>query len=71
MVRERVAVSSEMSIAEAAAVMREQRIHRVLVIDGHELVGILTTFDLLSALAARRVSRRTADAGRAAGDPLC
>jgi CBS domain-containing protein len=70
MVRECVAVSSEASIADAAAMMRDQRIHRLLVIDSHELVGILTTFDLLSALASRRASRRQA-AGRAAGDPLC
>lgn len=71
MSRERVAVASEMSVADAAQLMREQRIHRVLVIDGHELVGILTTFDLLSALASQRAPRPRAAAGRAAGDPQC
>ena len=51
MVRERVAVSPEMTVAEAAELMRSRHIHRVLVIEDHELVGILTTFDLLALLA--------------------
>lgn len=71
MVKERVWVPSDMSVADAAEVMRSQRIHRVLVIDDHELVGILTTFDLLQALAAQRHARKTATGGRAAGDPVC
>jgi CBS domain-containing protein len=66
MVRERVSVASDMSVAEAAEIMRDQRIHRVLVINDHELVGILTTFDLLSALASRRAPRRYASGRRAA-----
>jgi CBS domain-containing protein len=71
MVRERVWVPSDMAIADAAEVMRTQRIHRVLVIDDHELVGILTTFDLLQAIARQRPPARHATAGRAAGDPVC
>jgi CBS domain-containing protein len=71
MVKERVWVTSDMSIAAAAAVMRSQRIHRVLVIDDHELIGILTTFDVLQAIAEQRPTPRHAAGGRAAGDPVC
>lgn len=71
MVRERVWVPPDMAIADAAEMMRSQRIHRVLVIDNHELVGILTTFDLLQAFASERPSSRHTTVGRAAGDPVC
>lgn len=71
MVKERVWVPSDMDVADAAELMRSQRIHRVLVIDDHELIGILTTFDLLQVLAAQRASRKVARGGRAAGDPVC
>lgn len=49
MTREVVAVSPDMPVAEVAQTMREQHVHRVLVIEDHELLGILTTFDLLRA----------------------
>jgi len=49
-VRDIVSVSPDAPLAEVAATMRGQRIHRVLVVEGGELVGILTTFDLLRAL---------------------
>ena len=71
MVRERVWVSSDMSIGDAADLMRNQRIHRVLVIDDHELIGILTTYDLLQVLATPHPAPRHTGAGRAAGDPVC
>ncbi|MBE7449980.1 MAG: CBS domain-containing protein [Kofleriaceae bacterium] len=72
MVTERVSVTSETTIAEAAALMRKQRIHRVLVVDDHELVGILTTFDLLQVLAAPdRAPKHRGPPRRAAGDPTC
>jgi CBS domain-containing protein len=54
MTREIVAVSPEMPIAEVAETMREQHIHRVLVIEDRELLGVLTTFDLLRALVPDR-----------------
>jgi CBS domain-containing protein len=51
MTRELVAVSPNTPIAEVAETMREQHVHRVLVIEGRELLGVLTTFDLLRAFA--------------------
>jgi len=53
MSRELVSVSSTATIAEIANVMRSQRIHRVLVIDNKELLGVITTFDLLQALISQ------------------
>ena len=47
-----VSVGPDATAAEIARVMRAQRIHRVLVIDGKELLGVITTFDLLAALEA-------------------
>jgi CBS domain-containing protein len=49
MTRELVTVRPDAPVAEVARVMREQRVHRVLVIDDLQLVGVLTTFDLLRA----------------------
>jgi CBS domain-containing protein len=49
MTRDLVAVSPNMPIAEVAQRMREQHVHRVLVIEDRELLGVLTTFDLLRA----------------------
>lgn len=48
--REVVSVSPDATLAEVAATMRRQRIHRVLVVDSGQVVGLLTTFDLLRAL---------------------
>lgn len=48
--RDVVFVSPDATIAEVAATMRRQRIHRVLVVDAGQVVGLLTTFDLLRAL---------------------
>ena len=45
-----VAVSPDTTVAEIARLMRAQRIHRVLVIQDRELLGVITTFDLLAAL---------------------
>lgn len=59
MTREVVSVSPETPIEEVAATMRNQHVHRVLVIDGGELVGVLTTFDLLRALVRDRPTRPT------------
>jgi CBS domain-containing protein len=61
MTREIVAVSPELPIAEVAETMREQHIHRVLVIEDRDLLGVLTTFDLLRALVPdrRKLARST------------
>jgi CBS domain-containing protein len=53
MSRELVSVPSSATISEIANVMRSQRIHRVLVIDNKELLGVITTFDLLQALISQ------------------
>ena len=45
-----VAVSPDATAAEVARLMRAQRIHRVLVIENNDLLGVITTFDLLAAL---------------------
>ena len=54
MTREVVAVPPNMPIAEVAKTMRDQRVHRVLVIENRELLGVLTTFDLLRAFVRDR-----------------
>lgn len=40
-------IESSATIVEASAVMVEQRIHRLLVVEGGALVGIVSTLDLL------------------------
>lgn len=50
MVRGVVTVTPRASIAEVAHQMRAHRIHRLLVVDGDQLAGIITTFDLVSLL---------------------
>lgn len=60
MSRELVSVSPTATVAEIANVMRSQRIHRVLVIDDKELVGVITTFDLLRVLVGELPVNRTA-----------
>jgi CBS domain-containing protein len=44
-----------MSVADAAAFMLEQRIHRAVVLEGDELVGIVTATDIMRAVAEGRV----------------
>jgi CBS domain-containing protein len=46
-VTEIVTVAPDAPVGEVARTMCEQRIHRVLVVDDGQLVGILTSFDLL------------------------
>jgi CBS domain-containing protein len=45
-----VSVAPTATVAEIARLMRAQRIHRVLVIDDGDLIGVITTFDMLAAL---------------------
>jgi CBS domain-containing protein len=56
-----VTVRSDSSLGEVADALCDNRIHRVLVIDGTRLSGIISTFDLVGVLrddeaAARRAS---------------
>jgi CBS domain-containing protein len=53
MIREVVTVTPDTPISEVAATMRRQRIHRVLVVSGEGLVGLISTFDLLQLLIER------------------
>ena len=50
MVRGVITVPPRATVHEIARRMREQRIHRVFVVSGEELVGIVTTFDLVRLL---------------------
>jgi CBS domain-containing protein len=50
MVHELISVGPETPLAEVARIMRGQRIHRVFVVKDRELVGIVTTFDLVGVL---------------------
>ena len=45
-----VTVPPEASVAVVARTLRENRIHRVLVVDGRTLAGIISSFDLVALL---------------------
>ncbi len=45
-----VTIGVDASVAEAAALMRAEYLHHLLVTEGTEPIGILSTYDLLSAL---------------------
>lgn len=45
-----VSVAPEASLGEVARTLRSNRIHRVLVLEKGMLVGLITTFDLISVL---------------------
>lgn len=49
-----VAVSSDCAVSEAAKRMVKDRIHRVFVIDGDKLAGILSTKDVMAAIKDKR-----------------
>jgi CBS domain-containing protein len=51
MTRELVRVSPEATLREVASTMMKQHVHRVLVVAQGNLVGVITTFDLLRVLA--------------------
>jgi len=54
MTPELFSVAAEEPVGTAARMMLDAHIHRVLVTEGHKVVGILTTSDLLALLAERR-----------------
>lgn len=53
MTREVVSVPADAGVAEIARTMLDQHIHRVLVRDGDDLVGVVSTGDLIALLAGR------------------
>jgi CBS domain-containing protein len=54
---------------QAAAVMRSDRIHRILVTDGGALAGIVSAFDIAAAVADHRLTTRTYVFDRSRGSP--
>lgn len=46
------------AVDRAAELMKEKKVHRVLVIDGDALVGIVTAMDVTKAAADHRLDRR-------------
>jgi acetoin utilization protein AcuB len=48
-----VVAAPEMSLGRAAALLREHRIGCLPVVDGKQLVGVITTWDLLGHLAGQ------------------
>jgi CBS domain-containing protein len=46
-----ITVEPEASLAELAGLLRDRKVHRALVVSGTKLVGIVTTMDLLGAVA--------------------
>jgi CBS domain-containing protein len=59
MTRKIHSLSPDCSIEEAAQVMIKKQIHRVLVMDGDIVLGIVTTADVAKAVAEHRISSRT------------
>jgi CBS domain-containing protein len=48
-------LSPDMTVADAAAYMLSERVHRAVVLDHTKLVGILTATDIMRAVAERRI----------------
>jgi CBS domain-containing protein len=47
-----ISFPSDASVADAARCMVDERLHRVLVVDGERLVGVVSTFDIVAGMAA-------------------
>ncbi len=50
MTRGGITVAPETAVSEVAATLRKHRIHRVFVVDGDQLCGVISTFDLVALL---------------------
>lgn len=50
MTRGGITVTPDTLIPEVAATLRKHRIHRVFVVDGEQLCGVISTFDLVALL---------------------
>ncbi len=57
MTQDVVSLRPNTSLAAAADVMRRKRLHRVLVMEGDALTGILSTTDIVAAVADGRLTR--------------
>lgn len=59
MTRKVQSLPPDCSVDEAAVLMEERQIHRVLVMQGDVLLGIVSTFDVAKAVAEHRIRSRT------------
>jgi acetoin utilization protein AcuB len=59
MTRELKSLAANSSVEQAADFMRRNQIHRVLVTDDGKLVGIVTTTDVVKAVAEHRLRTKT------------
>lgn len=59
MTRDAKALGPECSVDQAAEFMQRNQIHRVLVMDGSRLLGIVTTTDVAKAVADHRIRTNT------------
>lgn len=59
MTRDLWTLPSVATAAEAAEMMQVHGIHRVIVVDGQDLVGIVTSLDITRAVAAGKFSAKT------------
>ena len=50
MTRGGITVTPDAAISDVAATLRKHRIHRVFVVDGEQLCGVISTFDLVALL---------------------
>jgi CBS domain-containing protein len=54
-----VTLVPDADVEEAADLMKEKGIHRILVTDGHSLLGVVSALDVAKAVAERKLTRRT------------
>lgn len=54
-----VTLGPDADVEAAADLMKEKGIHRVLVTDGHSLLGVVSALDVAKAVAERKLTRRT------------
>ena len=59
MSRTPIALSPHDDVLMAANLMRQKAIHRIIVVENGELVGIVTTLDIVRAVADRKLTSRT------------
>lgn len=54
-----VTLAPSADVEAAARLMKERKIHRILVTEGDTLVGIVSAFDIAAAVADHRLTKRT------------
>ena len=64
MTRPLITLPSDADVTVAADVMRRNGIHRVLVVDGHTMVGIVSALDIVRAVADHKLEARRFVFGR-------